>query len=141
MQKIKSQINILFKITEFIWNLFLIQTCQVYTAIIRSALIYKILAWYQSHQQSFSMLKLIKVEIMTKLTKQQNMCFWLIIDIYKIILLIILKAEMYISSLNLHLNSVIFWTLKRIKKSSMTCQIKVICTVIRKKLHQRKQNY
>ncbi len=69
MQKIKSQINTLFKITEFIWNFFLIQTCQVYMTVVRPALIYKVLAWHQSHQQSSSMLKSIKVEIMTKLTK------------------------------------------------------------------------
>ena len=46
MQKIKSQINTLFKITEFIWNFFLIQIQQVYTIIIKSTLIYEIITWY-----------------------------------------------------------------------------------------------
>ena len=69
------------------------------------------------------------------------MCLWLITDIYKIILLIMLKAEMYILFLNLHLNSVISQTLKRMKKSDMIYQIKAACTVIRRKLCQREQNY
>src|SRR6266513_2888953 len=86
------------------------------------------------------MLKSIRVEITTKLTKQQNMFLQLITDIYKTTLLIMLKAEMYISSLNLHLNSVVFQALKRMKKSSMTHQIKAACTVIRRKLCQREQN-
>jgi len=133
MQKMKSQINMLFKITELIWNFLLIQICQVYMTVIKLVLIYEILAWYQSHQQSFLMLKLIKVEIMTKLTKQQNTCLQMIINVYKIMSLIMLKAEMYILSLNLHLNSVIFQTLKRMKKSDMICQIKMICTIIRRK--------
>jgi len=87
------------------------------------------------------MLKSIKVEIMTKLTKQQNMCLQLITDVYKIMLLIILKAEMYISLLNLHLDSVVSQALKRMKKSDIIHQIEAACTVIRKKLHQREQNY
>ena len=108
MQKIKNQINILFKITEFIWNFLLIQIWQVYMMIIRSALIYRIIAWHQFHQQFFATLKSIRIEIMTKLIKQQNMCFQLITDIYKIILLIMLKTETYIFFLNFHLNSVVF---------------------------------
>ena len=58
---------------------------------IRSALIYRIIAWHQLHQQSFTILKSTRVEIMTKLAKQQNMCLQLIIDVYKITLLITLK--------------------------------------------------
>ena len=76
MQKMKNQINALFKITKFIWSFLLIQTQQVYLTMIRSAFIYKIIVWYQSHQQLFSLLKSIKVEITIKLKKQQNMCFW-----------------------------------------------------------------
>ena len=43
MQKMKNQINVLFKITEFIWDFLLIQIWQVYTTMIKSALIYKII--------------------------------------------------------------------------------------------------
>ena len=67
------------------------------------------------------MLKLIKVEITVKLIKQQNICFQIIINIYKITLLITLKTETYIFSLNFHLNSVVSQALKRMKKNSMTC--------------------
>ena len=69
------------------------------------------------------------------------MCFWLIINIYKIILLIMLKAEMYISPLNLHLDSVVSQALKRMKKSDMTHQIEAACTVIKRKLCWKKQNH
>ncbi len=58
----------------------------------------------------------------------------LITDVYKIILLITVKAKTYILSLNLHLDSVVFCALKRMKKSSIAHQIEVACTVIRKKL-------
>src|SRR6266487_3759318 len=87
------------------------------------------------------MLKSTKVEIMAKLAKQQNMCLQLITDVYKIMSLITLKAETYISPLNLHLNSVVSQVLKRMKKSSMTHQIEAACIVIRKKLCQKEQNY
>ena len=137
----KSQINVLFKITEFIWKFLLIQTQQVYTAIIRLTLIYDVTTWYQFHQQLFSSLKSIRIEIMTKLKKQQNMCFQQIINVYKVVLIIMMKAETYILSLNLHLNSVVSWVLKRMKKSDMTCQIEAACTIIRRKLCQKEQNY
>ena len=137
----KNQINALSKITEFIWNFLLIQICQVYMTVIWSALIYRIITCHQFHQQFFLMLKSIRVEIIAKLAKQQNMCLWLITDVYKTTLLIILKAEMYIFFLNLYLNSMISQTLKRMKKSDMTYQIEIICTVIRRKLCQRRQNH
>ena len=87
------------------------------------------------------MLKSIRIEIMIKLKKQQNICFWWIINVYKIILLIIMKIETYIFSLNLHLNSVVSWALKKIKKSNMMYQIKITCMIIKRKLYQKEQNY
>ena len=45
-KKIKSQINMLSKTTEFIWSFFLIQIHQVYITVIQSALIYEIITWH-----------------------------------------------------------------------------------------------
>ena len=76
-----------------------------------------------------------------KVEKATNICFQQIIDIYKIILLITVKTETYILFLNLYLNSVVSWALKRMKKSSMTHQIEITCMIIRKKLCWKKQNH
>ena len=81
------------------------------------------------------------IEIAEKLIKQQNKYLWLIIDTYKVILLLIVKVEVFIFFLNLHLNSVVFQVLKRMKKSDMTHQIETTCIIIRKKLCQKEQNH
>jgi hypothetical protein len=44
------------------------------------------------------------------------------------------EAEMFIPSLNIHLDSVVSQAVKRMKKSGMARQIKIACTNIRRKL-------
>ena len=46
LNKMKIQINILICITIFIWNIIFVSTCQIYNAIIKSALIHKAVIWH-----------------------------------------------------------------------------------------------
>jgi len=134
MQKMKSQINALFKTTGSTWGFSLIQARQVYTAVVRPALTYGATAWHQPHQQPFPSLKPTRVGITTKLEKQQNTCLQQITGAYRAALIITVKAEAYILPLDLHLDSVVSQALKRMKESDMTRQIEAACTVIRRKL-------
>ena len=117
--KMKNQVNMLIRTMSFMWDFSLLQTCQVYTAVIQSALIYRMIMWHQL--QILLTQRSIKDSITNRLIRQQNKCLQIITEIYKIILLITIKTEMFISSLNLHLNSIVFQTVKKLEHNRMTC--------------------
>jgi hypothetical protein len=139
MEKMKSQIKALSKTTGSTWGLPMLQACQVYTAVIWPALTYGAMVWH--HPQLTLTTKLSTARITGKLVKQQNKCIQMIASIYKITSLTTVETEVFISSLDLYLDSVISRVVRRIKKSRMICQIKIACTNIRRKLLCHYQNY
>src|SRR6266496_6743113 len=106
----------------------MLQARQVYTVVIQLSLIYKVIAWH--HPQLSLSMKSTLIEITSKLVKQQNKCIHLIANIYKVISILIVKTEMFISSLNLHLDLIIAQAIKKMTANKMTCQIEIACTII-----------
>src|SRR5438034_11506082 len=89
----------------------MLQVCQMYTIVIQLFLIYKAMIWH--HLQSLTLTKSTSVEITDKLVKQQNRCICLITSIYKVISILIVKIEMFILFLNLYLDLIIAWAVKK----------------------------
>ncbi len=101
--KMIIQINALLCIMIFIWKVTFVSTWQIYSAVIRSVLIYKSVVWHLLSFLKTAISHIVK-NIAVKLTDIQNKCLQVISEVYKIMLIIILEIKIYISSLNLYLN-------------------------------------
>src|SRR5436189_4737333 len=73
-----------------------------------------------------------KNELIKKLIKMQNKCLQVIINAYKIMLIIILKIETHTLSLNLYLNTRLVSFYQQHKKSNMKKMIRKTCKKIQK---------
>ena len=143
LNKMKIQINTLICITAFIWNIIFVSTCQIYNAIIRSALAHKVVIWHLSQSEKQKDKKITFRNSAVKMTDIQNNCLQIIIDIYQTILISVLKIKMFTSLLNLYLNVRLTQFQFRYKKSDMKNLIKnaclKICCKLQKKRHHQQQ--
>ena len=99
------QINALLRTTVFIWGVTFASAWQIYSTVIRSALIYRSAVWHllSPPAQEVAASHAAK-SIAVKLINIQNRCLQVVSEVYKIMLVAALKIETYILSLNLYLN-------------------------------------
>jgi hypothetical protein len=87
---------ILSKISISTWDVIFVKVRQIYTTMIRSTIIYEFVVWH-----IFKKIKNVKSSI-NKLTIMQNKCLWTIAKAFRITLISMLKAEIYIFLMNAH---------------------------------------
>ena len=74
LDKMKTQINALIHITAFIWNVIFISACQIYSTIIKSALIHEAVIWYLMQSKKQKSKKKFLKESAVRITSIQNKC-------------------------------------------------------------------
>ena len=138
LSKIKIQINALICIMIFIWNVIFVSACQIYSAIVRSALAHRAVIWHLTQSEKHKNKKKFFKNFAVRMTSIQNKCLWIMFDVYYAILISVLKTEMFIFLLDLYLNVRLaqFWL--RHKKSGMKNLIKNACLKICSKLCKRR---
>ena len=137
LDKMKIQINTFICITVFIWSIIFVSACQIYSAIVRSALAHEAIIWYSTQLEKQKNKKFLKNSAV-RIINIQNKCLQIIFDIYCAILISILKTEMFISLLDLYLNVRLTQFQFRHKKSDMKNLIKNVCLKIHNKLCRRR---
>ena len=105
--KIKIQTNTLTRITALIWRAILATAWQIYSAVIRSVMVYGAAVWH-SHLDGGGMAMTCgwcSEGPVQKLSKIQNKYLWIVAGAYKAILIAVFETETHISFLDLHLNA------------------------------------
>ena len=74
LNKIKIQINVLIHIMIFIWNIIFVSTHQIYSTIIKSILIYKVIIWYSLQSERQKNKKITFKNFAIKIINIQNNC-------------------------------------------------------------------
>ena len=119
-------------IMTFIWEIMLATACHIYSAVIRSVLMHEITVWHMS--LNVNKLKMTcwsyKNRLIKKLVKMQNKYQQVVINAYKIILMIVLETETHIFLLNLYLNIRLVSFYQWHKKSDMKKMIRKTCEKI-----------
>src|SRR5438034_9731267 len=107
LNKITTQTNILICIMVSTWGATLAIARQIYNTVVRPAMAHKAAAWHAcpgEAEMEPTRRHHIKRPV-KKLIEMQNKCLQVIANIYKTILIAVLEIEIYISSLNLYLNT------------------------------------
>ena len=101
-------------------------------------LIYKVIIWYSLQSERQRDKKITLKNFTIRMTSIQNNCLQIMSDIYHIILISVLKIEIFTLSLDLYLNMKLtqFWL--KYKKSDIKNLIKNACFKIHNKLCKRK---
>ena len=115
-----TQCITLFKIMIFMWKTFFIKTKQIYSMIIHSIMIYVLTIWH---------------EFINKLNKNPNNKFFImqnkylcaITNVFKTILIWILKMKTIVLLFNVHLNKLQMKIKMWLKNSNYSQQIKIVC--------------
>jgi hypothetical protein len=89
---------ILSKILISTWNAIFARVRQIYTTMIQSTIIYEFVVWH-----ILKKVKNVKMSI-NKFIIMQNKCLRTIVEAFKIILISMLEAEIYIFLINAHLD-------------------------------------
>lgn len=131
--KMKTQTNALERITNSTWDLSLLQTKRVYTAVIRSSLTHAATVWHVSEEieknDSFSLI--------VKFERIENKALRSVTDVYKATSIITLQTKTSISSLDLWLNERLIRQVKRLHDSRISHIIENACAKIQHKLRSR----
>ncbi len=119
----------------FIWKVMFVSAQQIYSAVIRSALIYESAVWYlfSLSEQRVVISHAVK-SIAIKLTDIQNRCLQVVSEVYKIISVAALEIKIYILFLNLYLNVKLAKFHQHHKQSEMKELVIRSCTWIQNKL-------
>ena len=135
LDKMKTQINALYRITVSTWRVIFVRACQIYSVMIRSALIYEAAVWHilSSIEKEVWQIRSLAV----KLEKIQNKCLWTVTEVYKAISVMMLKTEVYTHSLKIYLDFKIADFCRYHQNSEMKKVIIKICRKIHWQLNIR----
>ena len=108
------------KIVVSIWSAFFVKTRQMYLTMIRLMMKYGSIIWHNSMNK-------FNEKTCDKLLIIQIKCWYSIADVFKVILMKMLKTKNFISFLNLHLNRLQAKTRMRFHDFDRTKQIRIAC--------------
>ena len=128
-KKMIKQTITLIKISTFIWRATLKRARRVYTAIIRSTMIYELTVWH-----IFKKIK--KSRILNKLIIIQNKCLRVITEIFKVTSIAVLETKSHVVSITNHLNQLQMNVKHRLTATDVVSLIKKLCQKIAKKLRE-----
>ena len=129
-KKIKQSLT-LTKISTLTWSASFIRTRYIYTAVMRSTLIFDLIVWH-----TFRQLKRAK-SIENKFAIIQNRCFRTVIEIYKATAISILETKTHISLIAIQLNR--FQRNARQRLAHCSNHIKKFCKTIAKKFREARE--
>ena len=119
----------LIKISTFTWEITLKRAKRVYTAIIRSTMIYELTVWH-----IFKKIK--KSRILNKLIIIQNKCLRVITEIFKVTSIAVLETKSHVVSITNHLNQLQMNVRHRLTATNVVSLIKKTCQKIAEKLRE-----
>ena len=125
--KIITQCMTLFRILIFTWKAFFIKTKQIYSAMIRPAMIYVLTIWHEPINK-------LNENPNDKFLVTQNKCLRMITNAFKTIPIWILKTKMIVSSFNVHLNRLQAEIRMRLRNSDRSQQIRAVCDRVTRRL-------
>ena len=128
LDKMKTQINALYRTTVSTWEVIFVRACQIYSVMIRPALIYEITVWHtlSSIEQEMQQIRSSAV----KLEKIQNKCLQTVTEVYRATSVTVLKTEIYTFSLKIYLDFKITDFHRHHQNSEMKKVITKICRKI-----------
>ena len=135
LDKMKIQINALYRTTVSTWKVIFVRACQIYSVMIRSALIYEITVWHilSSIEKEMQQIRSSAV----KLEKIQNKCLQTVTEVYRTTSVTVLKTEAYTLPLKVYLDSKIAGFRRHHRNSEMKKVITKTCRKIHQQLNIR----
>ena len=132
MNRMKTQINVLTHILVLTWEMILATACQIYNAVIRPVMTHDTAIWHSDLKENATAAtwQQCAKSSVKKLITIQNKCLWVVIKTYKIILIVTLKTEIHISSLNLYLNARMIAFRHQHKNTDMKRLVRRVCKKI-----------
>ena len=132
LSKMKTQINILHRTTVSIWKVTFTRIHHIYSAVIRSVLVYEAAVWHVFISVKSEMWQFQSSAV--KLKKMQNKCLQTVAEIYRAISITVVKTEIYTSSLSIYLDFKVTSFYRYYKNAEMKKIITATCNKIHCKL-------
>jgi hypothetical protein len=133
-KKMTTQSLTLSRLTAFTWNACFSRARLIYTAIIRSTIIYDSIIWHASHERSNSVVAATK-----KLVKLQQQSLRQINDSFKAVSMQILEAKTHVQFIQLHMTRLQISFKQRMKKHRHDTLIKNFCEQIKHRLFEARK--
>ena len=127
--KMKIQINALYRTTVSTWEIIFVRAHQIYSVMIRSALIYETAVWHIFSSIEKEMWQIRNSAV--KLEKIQNKCLQIVTEIYRVISVTVLKTKVYTLSLKIYLN----FKIADFHRCHWNSEMKKVITKICRKIH------
>ncbi len=108
----------------FMWDAIFAKAHQVYSAVIRSEIMFEVLTWHQWKKEENLSNKERRLEIL------QNQALHYVADAFKKVNITTLKTKIYTSSLHVHLNKLQNWIILCSQINDRTQKIKRVCELI-----------
>ena len=131
LDKMKTQTNALYRTTVSTWEVIFVRAHQIYSAVIRPALVYEAAVWHILSSIGEGMWQIRSPAV--KLEKIQNKCLQTVTEAYRTTPVAVLKTEVYTPPLKVYLDSKIAGFHRCHRNSGM----KKVVTKACRKIHQQ----